>query len=51
MNKEQILDFIEGNVWFMVAGVVLIFALIGYLVEKNRENIQKRKAGCCFFRC
>ncbi len=41
---ENILEFLENNyIWFLVAAVVLLFALIGFIVDSKRK--QKKMEG------
>lgn len=41
---EGILDFLENNyIWFLVAAVILLFALVGFIVDSKRK--QKKMEG------
>ncbi len=46
MEPEVMLEFITDNViWFIVGGVIIVMAIIGYFAEKNVFNVEKEKAG------
>lgn len=41
---EKILDFLSENyIWFFVAAGVLLFALIGYIVQSKKKDVKKEE--------
>lgn len=42
---DVFIDFLLNNyLWFLIISLILIFALIGYLVDINTDNKGKKKA-------
>lgn len=40
---QAFIDFLVNNyLWFLVISLILVFALIGYLVDTNEKNIKDK---------
>lgn len=43
---DKVIDFLLNNyIWFLVTSLILLFALIGYLVDSTNNYTKKKKEG------